>query len=540
MAERSQTVIRRTVIESGTRNVDHQVGRAISEVMRNFGHQHEEEKREMQELNTKFSAYLKRVKFLEDQNRSLQIQLDELKAKWGFESGKVKDQYDAALISLRKQIDAVTRDKALAELGARRAEYDATSIRHQTDFANELIALDHNRLSMLQQQLQGSGSELEALTHRYNDKKQEIDRNKAEVTRLLGQLENLKNEFDSESMARVMIQNELQTLEEQLAFLKAVHEEELHELESLGSLSIDVNQFYRTELTRAIADIKNDFDILSEAQKREVQEYYRIKTEEIHEQAAAYKRRIDEARLSGSVEVMDLTSLKTLLTENRNSYIALQKEHSDLTNTLRLLEEDYEKISSEHYRAQSERDRELAHLRSEAEQREQAVSAILENNVSLRFEINTYRRLLEVEEGRIKITKVVEFDNTASDVSTKKMTVQKSARGPVTIDQVDPQGNFIVIENAGATGKDQEMKGWVLRRKVDSKDDIVYKFPDTYTLKARSRVRILSRTASRSSSNEREILVADSVQTWGTGTNMLTRLFDETGAEKALFNQKFQ
>lgn len=86
MADRSdQTVIRRTIIERGIRNVnDNQPGgRAAVEAMRNFHHQHEEEKREMQELNTKFGAYLDRVKFLETQNRKLQAQLDDLKQKWG-------------------------------------------------------------------------------------------------------------------------------------------------------------------------------------------------------------------------------------------------------------------------------------------------------------------------------------------------------------------------------------------------------------------------------------------------------------------------
>jgi chromosome segregation ATPase len=181
-------------------------------------------------------------------------------------------------------------------------------------------------------------------------------------------------------------------------------------------------------------------------------EYYRIKTEEIREQAAEQKRKIEEARRSGAVEVMDLSSLKSLLTENRDNYNLLQKEHSDLANHLRQLEEDFERISGEHNRAQNDRDRELAELRAQAEQREQAIAAVLENNVSLRFEINTYRRLLEVEEGHLQRIEGGEggrisssyqhqtgssvigsstgrYDNQPSDISTKKMTVQKSARG---------------------------------------------------------------------------------------------------------------
>jgi chromosome segregation ATPase len=85
-AERGdQTVIRRTIIERGFRSANETPagGRAGLEAVRNLAHQHEDEKREMQELNTKFGAYLDRVKFLETQNRKLQSQLDELKQKWG-------------------------------------------------------------------------------------------------------------------------------------------------------------------------------------------------------------------------------------------------------------------------------------------------------------------------------------------------------------------------------------------------------------------------------------------------------------------------
>jgi hypothetical protein len=112
--------------------------------------------------------------------------------------------------------------------------------------------------------------------------------------------------------------------------------------------------------------------------------------------------------------------------------------------------------------------------------------------------------------------------------------------GPIAIDQVDPQGNFIVVENAGSTGKDQDLTGWTIRRRIESKPEVVYKFPDGFVLKSRSRIRISSRNASKGSINEKETLVADNVQTWGTGTNMVTQLYDANGEEKALYNQKFQ
>ncbi|CAF4393727.1 unnamed protein product, partial [Rotaria magnacalcarata] len=101
------------------------------------------------------------------------------------------------------------------------------------------------------------------------------------------------------------------------------------------------------------------------------------------------------------------------------------------------------------------------------------------------------------------------------------------------------QGTFIVVENAGSTGKDQELKGWTLRRKVDANSDIVYRFPDNFVLRSRSRARILARIASKTAV-DRDALVADGIQTWGIGTIMITRLYDSNGEEKALFSQRFQ
>jgi hypothetical protein len=70
-------------------------------------------------------------------------------------------------------------------------------------------------------------------------------------------------------MARVTVQNQLQTLEDQIAFIKAIHEEERNQLLDLGALPFDNRQFYRTQLTGTINAIKNDYEKLAEEQKQE-------------------------------------------------------------------------------------------------------------------------------------------------------------------------------------------------------------------------------------------------------------------------------
>jgi len=78
-----ETVIRRTVIERGLRVGSELTNSTSIDVIKSLTTQHASEKRELQELNDKFSTYLDRVKYLEAQNRKLQLQLDELRQTWG-------------------------------------------------------------------------------------------------------------------------------------------------------------------------------------------------------------------------------------------------------------------------------------------------------------------------------------------------------------------------------------------------------------------------------------------------------------------------
>ncbi|CAF1549334.1 unnamed protein product [Adineta steineri] len=61
------------------------------------------------------------------------------------------------------------------------------------------------------------------------------------------------------------------------------------------------------------------------------------------------------------------------------------------------------------------------------------------------------------------------------------------------------------------------MKNWSIRRKIDSKDDIVYKFPDNFVLQSRSCVRIFSQNGNIDLVNQKEALVADNIPTLGYG-----------------------
>ena len=84
-----------------------------------------EKKRELCQLNDKFAQYVEKVRFLEAQNRKLQLELEALQNKAGQGSSKIKEMYEVEMNEAKKLIDDTTRDRAAAEVKARDAEKEA-------------------------------------------------------------------------------------------------------------------------------------------------------------------------------------------------------------------------------------------------------------------------------------------------------------------------------------------------------------------------------------------------------------------------------
>ncbi|KAL7672047.1 hypothetical protein ACOME3_006945 [Neoechinorhynchus agilis] len=559
-----ESIVRRTVIERGVREkfaeTDLPNGMVNANgpskpmgAMKTMMSQCEDDKRELQELNTKFATYLGRVRYLEGQNKKLEEDLDGVRAKWGFESGRVRDQFDSDLIALRRQIDEATKDKALMELRMKRAMYDCDMIKRQIDFDNDSVLSDQQKLSGLSQLRDSLTNEITLLESKYRDLVDDLNRYRAEMERLIEQMEQVKNDLDSESLARVQLQNDLQTLEDQLSFLRAVHEDEINELKALCVPSIDTSQFYRAELTKAISDIRRDFDQLNRAQQIEMEEYYKVKTEEIKEQVTEEYRKYQELRQLNGGDRHEVTSnLRSDIAQSRQELGELQKERIDLESRLREIEDMYDRLRSEQMREDSEKEAEIYRVKAEISDREQALSTAMESNVSLRFEINTYRRLLEGEEIRLAggIHNGSMDSDWKSSMKAERISVHKSARGPIFIDEIDPSGSFILLANTSAN-REQDMRGWCLRRKIDQQPEIVFYFssiigsngsnnqPGQIIVRPRTNLRVYSRLgSSRIRDYSGPFVVADHVASWSLGSSTVTKLIGEDGQEKAVYYQR--
>ena len=71
----------------------------------------QKEKRELGELNDRFAGYVERVRFLEAQNKKLQLELGVLKSKWGMETKQIEKMYQIELDEARSVLNDTSKIK---------------------------------------------------------------------------------------------------------------------------------------------------------------------------------------------------------------------------------------------------------------------------------------------------------------------------------------------------------------------------------------------------------------------------------------------
>uniref|UniRef100_A0A8C0GH61 IF rod domain-containing protein n=1 Tax=Chelonoidis abingdonii TaxID=106734 RepID=A0A8C0GH61_CHEAB len=138
------------------------------------------EKVEMMELNDRFASYIEKVRFLEQQNKVLVAELNQIRDK---EPTKLSDIYQEELRELRRQVDQLSNAKTRLEIERENLLDDVNGLRQKLQDEINLRLEAENNLSSYRQ------------------------------------------DVDNAALVRLDMERKVESLQEEINFLRKVHEE---------------------------------------------------------------------------------------------------------------------------------------------------------------------------------------------------------------------------------------------------------------------------------------------------------------------------
>lgn len=521
----------------------------------------EKEKKDMQDLNERFASYIEKVRFLEAQNRRLVDELEKLKSKWGKETSQIKAMYQAELDEARRLLDDAEKEKARLEIRVASLEEIFQELRQRADDASKAALESREQIEKLLQQVSDLEAEIGLLRRRHNTLETDREKDKKLIAQLQDSLNRARIDLDNETLLHIDAENRRQTLEEELEFLKTVHEQEMKELAALAyrDTTAENRDFWKNEMGNALREIQDMYDEKMDIMRNEIESSYNFKLQEFR--TGATRQNMESIHSKEEIK-----RIKDQLTDLRARNADLDAQNAYIRAELERLRREKEERERELEGENNDLKSEVAKLRAEMELILQELQHISDSKLGLELEIAAYRKLLEGEESRSGLRQLVEYWSggggggsgsyfsaggggggsggaigAGGDLSgafkgemSARTTYQRSAKGPITIVETSADGKFLTLENTGR--KEENIGKWKLTRNVDGEDKLDYRFSDEYVIHPGQKIKLWAKDSKPHDAFAGDIEVP--ATTLGVGSNITTKLYNVEGEDRATHIQK--
>uniref|UniRef100_A0A2M3Z5K3 Putative nuclear envelope protein n=1 Tax=Anopheles braziliensis TaxID=58242 RepID=A0A2M3Z5K3_9DIPT len=464
-----------------------------------------QEKADLQGLNDRLAAYIDRVRFLEQENTRLSTEVTTSQEIVTREITNVKSMYERELSDARKLLDETSRERAKLEMDAKRLWEENEDLKRRLERKTKEAA-DAERNGRAQEaranEISGKYNTLLSEHKKTKDEQKELEK---ELAKLKKQLDAARKNLEEETLARVDLENTVQSLREELTFKDQIHQQEVNETKNRRQIDITeidgaLSQQYEAKLQQTLNDLRQEYD--------------------------------DQLRINRS-EISDLY-------ETRLRDLEAQMNHERVRHA-----EEKAKLMEE-----------LERMRKEISLQLQEYQDLMDIKITLDMEIAAYDRLLSSEETRMHInpgssTSIFSSSSSRSGAvrrtpsraaakrkrtvldesderSVSDYSVTSSAKGDIEIVESDPEGKFVKLHNKSA--KEVQIGGWTLIRKVGS-NETVFKFHRTVKVDGGAFVTVWSSDLGKDHEPPSTIVMKG--QKWFSGDSMVTQLLNADGEEVA-------
>lgn len=234
------------------------------------------EKEQMQGLNDRFAMFIEKVRNLEQHNKVLETELLALRQRQA-EPSRLAELYQQEIRELRSQLEELSGEKS--QLLVERDNID---------------------------------DDLQKLRAKYEEEFRA--REEAEAT-----LKAFKKDVDDATMVRLDLEKKVESLLDEINFLRKVHDEEVAELTDMiqaAQVSVEM-EVSKPDLTSALKEIRGQYESMASKNLQSAEEWYKSKFADLSEQATrsneairASREEVNEFRRQLQSRTIEIESLR--------------------------------------------------------------------------------------------------------------------------------------------------------------------------------------------------------------------------------------
>ncbi|KAI9533866.1 Keratin, type I cytoskeletal 13 [Dissostichus eleginoides] len=314
---------------------------------------HLNEKATMQNLNDRLASYLDKVRSLEAANSKLEVQIKEYYETKGPAAERDHSNYWAIINDLKDKIAAATIDNA--------------SILLQID--NSKLAADDFQTKFDHEQMM----------------RQSVEADIANLRRLL----------DQTTLTKSDLEMQIEGLQDELAFLKKNHAEELAAMHSqlTGTINVEVDAAPQQDLNRVLDEIRAQYEGITDKHRRDQEAWFNDKSTTLSKEVAVSTETLQTTK----TEINDLRRTMQGLEIELQSQLSMK---GALEHTLAETDGRYSSMLSGYQNTINMLENELGNVRQSIDTQGQDYRMLLDIKTRLEQEIATYRSLLDTEDSR--------------------------------------------------------------------------------------------------------------------------------------------